>query len=432
MSEKYIKSKRIHDCITKILEKPDAKTVTLLAEICNKKIGDTAWEKYYYSSNISAKEALMALSIGAFYNDRTDILDILCEPVNYGINNTELPFSAIVSNLIPHISTAIISHTHTDTIIHIFNPDSIFSNYLNNILFEAAVYSENYPVAACMQEIGIFCIDVEMVRFLIENKKYEQVDMLLGNGKYLNQSNLIGNIIYEVAETGDAELLNWIDILAERYNTSSEGNIKRNLITEYSDIDVVMSFVYANISRRYAAGAAMVIDYLEEAGVTLKNISRILAMCDIRNPEDSLTDNICRLMNEESYICYEEIACNVVKEDKKINLLNFLKDNLFEKLPYSVKLDICNMPTERLTVQDAMLIKQLLKQCRVNTVDSIPPFSVIEEAVMRDKNIIVRAFLNSGALTHNVIEEMIDMCTKYHSYKSLNEVNKYFTSIDKI
>ena len=324
MREKHIEVKSIQECLLRFWNNPSISSTKALEDSYTEDMKiDSDWMYTDYDPRIiTVFDSLASIYIDAFYNDRTDILDIL----NLHLKDTDtlLHHKEIVSRLITHIKTAIMTHTHTETLMHIIVHDSAVSNFLNNELFAMAVYSGNYTIAKRIQEAEAFDVDATMLELIMEENKYEQLDILLDNGNFLKQSNLISNIIYKVARTGDTDMLKWIRFLAERYSPLFDGSKKaeREFIIKNANSDKTISDVYEHISRIYSIGTWIVLDYLITIGIKLTNAGLVMSACaesmtDYNNDlHSSMIKALINLIGNESYICYEDYMVYKSKYNK--------------------------------------------------------------------------------------------------------------------
>lgn len=420
MKNKYRIIESIVENMRKISERPSEAAVTALAEACHEMREGNLWDDFGYSDKIiiTEQEALTAVCIKAFLDDRTDILDVFNQPGTVRRSSAvTFAYTYPFKELFYHVIAAVLNHTHTETIKHILNPDMLFINYINNKIFSAAVYSGNYPIAKFLQEVRRFDINTEMIKELMENKKYEELDLLLDKGRFLWQSDLIRDIVVEAASREDREILGWIDIMAERY-ALARGKSQSDFLAESSDIDKIISVcMYECINGRYPKGAKMVLEHFIGNGIKLRNISKTIVACALNSTDEFLKDCLPKFIDEGTCICFEDL----ISEDK-----NSYKDlkALVKTLPRPLRLVVGERPAEKITEQDASLLKALLKHCHTEPLSCVVPLSVIDDVISADRYTVIKSLLAADALTQSVTEEIVDMCIVSQSYKCLNEINK--------
>ena len=422
-------------------DNPSSEALDALIEACHEEAESVSrgWMEIPQKSVLAADEAAYGVCTEAFFNDRIDILDVFNEKIPYEREPyTNLSYTAIMQQIVQYITLAIISHTHTETIRHIILTGNIFKLFLNEDLFAAAVYSGNYQIADCMQQIREFDVDVKMMDFLMKDEKYEKLDMILDYGKRLRQSNLIKNIILEVTNTENVDMLKMIRFLAERYAPLFDGSdeTEGDFVAENSDVDNLIAILYEYVYNAQCKGAEIVLEYFIRIGLKLSDASKAIAAgaesIDIYDDRKNFISNcMVNMVNENTYICYEDIMAysrtHLLSEDVWLNNFKQLISHISKKQHQSIRLSVCNKNSYPLTSKNIALLKHLLEKCRVEAVSEIAADSVIDYAIMENKHTVIRAILESIEIAPHVIEYMIDICIRNQSYKCLNELNKYCT-----
>ena len=379
--------------------------------------------------------------INAFYNDDTEFLKMFADNItthNLFFENDYLN----LSELFPYIVMSIISHEHTDTIKFILSEYSAFQCMNIRPLYYAALCSENIPIIKHLQNTFDDEIDIYMLEGLIQNNKFEILDVLFCDEDHIKNSFIINSVIKYAFAFNNLKVLDIIEMLAKKYMHDYDEYASSKLavstfIQRNANTDELIFHIYDSIYQSVLKNENIstdVLDYLVDMNINAVDISQIIRLCAIMKYTkfninivfDDLIDYTTKFISPDSHInCSYMVKHHTYQSDINDGLI-FILNTLYKNCNIKPRLILNGFSPTSIYDFKISELRILLKYCIPETDNIISKDSIINLIIEKDKYTILQDFVKGYKFTDSEVEYMIEMCVNLKKMKCLNVLRKHY------